>query len=374
MAQGAKVESLDAFKTFRAALIKFAESGNVALTSADSDIDRTLTWLERDQTTFWNGQLRKRHENVVRCEDAVRQKRLFKGSDGREQSAVDEMKALSTAKRLREEAEQKCIAVKKAIQILRKEAQLYKGRVQKLATTLQSDIPNAVRQLDGMAAQIEHYLSIQTDGAGVGLSEAAESIAQAAASAPKFGHEKLRDRTPKAEERLAAPVKAMTGDDAFFQPWVVGAVEPWQKEAISKLSIEMSPVDPEQKVIVARKCWTAAGVYLERMEGAFEGDSGWVIGATEDAADAAGPREFDSVRAADVIAARPDLAVILGLPVGFLVVLDGGGIAAILDGPGLDVWAIALMTIGQSADTESPAVSTSEGTAPAQPETSATNP
>src|SRR3954470_9873923 len=177
---GARVESVDAIRLFRAALIKFAESGNVAMTSADTDVDRTLSWLEREQTVYWSNQVRKRHEFVQRCEDAVRQKRLFKGFDGREQSAVDEMKALSNARRMREEAEQKVLAVKRAIQTLQKESQLYRGRVQKLATTLQQDIPNAVRMLDAMVGQLEGYLAIQTDGAGLGLAEAAESIAKAA--------------------------------------------------------------------------------------------------------------------------------------------------------------------------------------------------
>ena len=82
MAEGARIYSTDALAIFRAALIKFAESGNSALTSADSDIERVIGWLERDQTTYWAGQVRKRHERVLQLEDAVRQKRLYKEIDG----------------------------------------------------------------------------------------------------------------------------------------------------------------------------------------------------------------------------------------------------------------------------------------------------
>src|ERR1035438_9863285 len=98
MAEGARINSVDALSMFRAALIKFAENGNVALTSADSDIDRVLGWLERDQTTYWAGQIRKRHEIVLKWEDAIRQKRLYKEVDGTTKSAVDEMKQLQIAK------------------------------------------------------------------------------------------------------------------------------------------------------------------------------------------------------------------------------------------------------------------------------------
>ena len=343
MAQaGARVESIDAIKLFRAALIKFAESGNVALTSADSDVDRTLSWLEREQTVYWANQLRKRHEFVLRCEDAVRQKRIFKGFDGREQSAVDEMKALSNARRMREDAEKKTIAVKKAIQVLQKESQLYRGRVQKLATTLQSDIPNAVRMLDAMVAQLEQYVSIQTDGAGIGLAEAAESIAKAAGPR-RVGTERLRELTPAPEKRATTPLKSLTADDPFRKPWVPGVIDKWQHDALASLTIErVLPLDPEQRVIVARNSWQQPRVYLERLTPAFEGDSGWFIGSPEE-----GPlaiNEYDAIRLGDVLAAREDLVDLLSLPVGFLFVLDSGGIAAMLDAAGLDVWAVAMMT------------------------------
>src|SRR5450432_2504349 len=107
MAEGARIHSVDALSIFRAALIKFAENGNVALTSADSDIDRVLGWLERDQVTYWAGQIRKRHEIVLRWEDAIRQKRLYKNIDGTTKSAVDEQKEWQKAKRAEEEARQK---------------------------------------------------------------------------------------------------------------------------------------------------------------------------------------------------------------------------------------------------------------------------
>ena len=84
--QGAKVDDIEALKTLRVALIKFQEIGNAALSGAESDVDRTLGWMEQ-QGTFWTGQLRKRHDEVMKCEEAVRSKRLFKGADGRVQSA-----------------------------------------------------------------------------------------------------------------------------------------------------------------------------------------------------------------------------------------------------------------------------------------------
>jgi hypothetical protein len=346
MAQGAKVDSIDAVKIFRAALIKFAEVGNVALTAADSDIDRVQGWLERDQTVYWAGQLRKRHEEVIRCEEAVREKRLTKNFDGTTKSAVDEMKALTVAKRRREEAEQKCLMVKKAIQVLRKEAQLYKGRTQRLATSLQGDLPRAVHQIDNMLSHLETYLSLQTAGEGISIGEAAESMAQAASS--RVGIERLRDRTPTPQQRQAAAPRALAPDDSFFQPWAAGAVQDWQREAVAKLAIERQIIDPEQKIIIARNSWQQQRIYLERMTPESEQDSGWFLGEVDRVE---GEKiEYDAIRVGDLIAARPDLMDLLALPPGFLIALDAGGPSAMLDGAGLDVWAVALISGEPSAE------------------------
>ena len=347
MAVGAKVGSVDALKVFRACLIKFAEVGNVSMTAADSDIDRTLGWLERDQTTYWAGQLRKRHAEVMQREDELRQKKLFKGPDGSTQSVVDEMKAVATAKRRKEEAEQKNIAVQKAIQILRKESLLYKGRVQKLATVLQSDVPRAVHRLDVMITHLDEYFAIETAGGGLPTGEAVSSVAKAE-STRRIGPDQLRDQTPNVDQRKAAPVRSPAADDALFGKWAAGELAAWQGEALGKMAIDRQVVDPEQKVVVLRNAWQSPKIYLERKEPAFEGDSGWFLGAVDVPPDL--PIEYDALRTGDLIAAQPDLAELFSLPVGFLMVMDAAGPTALLDAAGLDVWAVALMTT-QSAST-----------------------
>src|SRR5688572_27632232 len=82
MGERAAVESVEALRHFRAALWKFAETANSALADAEGEISRTMSWLEREQPTYWEGQIRKRHELVERCKDAVRMKKLYKGPTG----------------------------------------------------------------------------------------------------------------------------------------------------------------------------------------------------------------------------------------------------------------------------------------------------
>ena len=155
----AKVEDLDAIKSLKRAIWKFAEAANVALGDAEGEMNRAVMWLEGEQRAYWEGQVRKRHDLVERAREAVRMKKIFKDSTGRQQSAIDEEKALKVAQKRLEEAEQKVVAVKKHTAKLRKEILLYKGHVQRFATAVQNDLPMASAQLDGLLDRLQKYVA-----------------------------------------------------------------------------------------------------------------------------------------------------------------------------------------------------------------------
>src|SRR5262249_22602425 len=144
----ARVESIDALKSLKAALLKFAEGANIALADAESEVIQTMNWLENEQVSYWQSQLRQRTELVASCLEAVRMKKLYKDSAGRTPSAIEEEKALRKAKIMLEEAQEKIGAVRRAIVRMDKEVPLYKGLVQRFGTTVVTDIPAAAAQLD----------------------------------------------------------------------------------------------------------------------------------------------------------------------------------------------------------------------------------
>jgi hypothetical protein len=366
MAEGARIYSTDALAIFRAALIKFSESGNSALTSADSDIERMLGWLEREQTVYWASQVRKRHDRVLQLEDAVRQKRLYKEVDGTTKSAVDEMKMLQAAKRAEDEAVQKTVTVKRAIGHLRKEAMMYKGRVQKLATTLQSDIPAAVHSLDQMMDHIEAYLQLQSTGEGINLGGSVEQISRAAGS-EKVGLERLRDQTPKPDQRLNATFTVVGPDHPMHQPWKAGVMQDWQLKMLAGLGIDRALPDPDTRVVLHPEVWTSSKIYLERLDPTSEQDSGWYIGPALDALPQGDPPAYIAVRLGDIIQARADFTELLGLPGSTLIVLDAGGPAAMFDQMGLDIWALAMIKAAEPAKEQpAPAPTDAPTDAPAE--------
>jgi hypothetical protein len=156
----ARVEDLDAIKAFKRAIWKFAEAANVALGDAEGEMNRALMWLEGEQRAYWEGQVRKRADLVERAKEAVRMKKIFKDSTGRQQSAVDEEKKLKVAIKRFEEAEEKVAAVKKHTAKLRKEILMYKGHVQRFATAVQNDLPMASAQLDGLLDRLQQYVAL----------------------------------------------------------------------------------------------------------------------------------------------------------------------------------------------------------------------
>jgi hypothetical protein len=160
MSNPARVESVEALKMFRRAIIKFIESAQVAMGDAESEMQRRLNWLENEQDSHWQGQIRKRSEDVAKAKDAVRQKELFKDFAGRTPSADQEKKALRLAIARLEEAERKLAAVRKYAKKLPKEIEVYKGTVQRFATTVQSDLPTAAGKLDAMIRKLEEYAAL----------------------------------------------------------------------------------------------------------------------------------------------------------------------------------------------------------------------
>lgn len=159
MPAGARVQDIDAIRLFRAALIKFTDASNVAMTDADGEITRKLSWLESEQTMFWTRQIRKWTEEVNRAKDAVRQKRIFKDAMGRQQSTIDEEKHLKKCQATLDECETKLANTRRHAKQLQREHLLYRGGVQRLATLLSSDMPNAIALLDRVTQQLQQYVA-----------------------------------------------------------------------------------------------------------------------------------------------------------------------------------------------------------------------
>lgn len=164
MAKSANVASIDCIRAFRADLVKFIEKVRAAASEAEADLHKTLNWIERDQSVYWTGQIRKRQETLSRAQEALRMKKLFRQADGSFPSAVDEEKAVRVARMRLEEADYKTKRVAVWSRRLPTEFQLFKGGIQGLMNQLFGDLPRAVMHLEQMAATLESYVALAPAG------------------------------------------------------------------------------------------------------------------------------------------------------------------------------------------------------------------
>jgi hypothetical protein len=231
MSEIARVESVDALKEFRVALIKFAEAANGALGDSESEVQRMQMWLENDQTSHWTSQIRKRTEVVSRCKEALRMKKVFKDATGGKASYIDEEKALAKATRALEEAQQKMAATKSWARKFPKEAAAFKGSIQRMSTFVLADVPVAAAKLDRMTAALKAYIafvapsfdnvSVESPSSGPGTPP---SAAEPPAAVPPEG-EVAQAVAPEAEAPAVVAPDAETVKEEPVEAAAVAAPE-----------------------------------------------------------------------------------------------------------------------------------------------------
>jgi hypothetical protein len=343
MSETARIDSIAELRTFRVALVKFAEACNVALGDSESDMQRTLQWLDRDQVSYWNNQLAKRAETVARCKEAVRMKKLFKSPTGSQQSAVEEEKALRIAIRNYEEAEQKIVACKQWSKRLQKEIMMYKGGVTRFTSVLGGDIPRALAMLDAMATSLEEYASLSAGAGGAAAAAATTGGYSAHSGLPSmsrspdeiggkaagvFDIAALRANVPPPEVRAAAPET-----DIREEKWELPALSTDVRKSVVELKQPLTPVESSQTLVMAKGAWSAPRVYFERRAATSPRDTGWYIAST----DTTGIVALNKVLVRELLEIRPDFRELLTLPEGYLAILDADGVRSVFTPVGEDL-------------------------------------
>jgi hypothetical protein len=209
----------------------------------------------------------------------------------------------------------------------------FQGQIQRLASTVQLDIPNAVAELDRMVGLLDEYVAMSSRSAAPGA--AAEDQGGVGRGAPAeegvggIDWKRCRRMTPPPSARAAAPA-GLVG----FGPWKIGEIKVDQQEMLQAIALPVDPPAAEERVVLARDVADAKFVFLERLTPAFPGDSGWFIGATAEGT----VSDCIALNVAEIIAMRQDFARILTLPRGTLVGMDEHGIAALLDAADAERW------------------------------------
>lgn len=187
MADKANVTSVEALETFRAQLLVYVSKARPTIEEVSSDIQRTRSWLENEQRSHWEKQLRKRNLVLEQAKQALSSAKIanFKKDATLEQMAVHK------AKHAVEEAEAKLKMLKIWNRDFDGKVEPLVRQLEKLHTFLSHDIVQASAYLARAITTLQDYANLAAP-------------AMAAAELPASGQE----NAPEAAATAAEPPSA----------------------------------------------------------------------------------------------------------------------------------------------------------------------
>ena len=157
--QTANVSSIDALRSFKAALVRFAAEVEAALVTLELEARRASDWVEDDRSRYWPQQARKASDLLSEARLALERCEVrISGEDAR--SCYDERKAVEKAKRRLHLAEEKTQAVRRWRAQMHKETEEFQVQLARMKQYIETDLLRAVATLDRMIAALDRYVTI----------------------------------------------------------------------------------------------------------------------------------------------------------------------------------------------------------------------
>lgn len=164
MSNQARVNSIDALRQVRAALIVFTERAQSALGEVNSDAQKTIMRLRLEAGPRWNKRLRERQDAWVSARSELIRKQASFSSDN--PTCIEQRKLVDKAKAAVDEAHQKIERIKRLITELERQYTLYKGHSAGLSEQVSRSLPLAVARIDRMTDALETYRSVNPASSG----------------------------------------------------------------------------------------------------------------------------------------------------------------------------------------------------------------
>lgn len=156
----ANIQSLDAVRDVRLALIAFGERSELALAELRAKIDRTLAWLEQDRPMYWREQERRAYDGVAGARVAYESCRT-RTVGGRHSECIEEKIALQRAKSRLEFCHQKMEVVRRWNVEAARQVDEYRGRSGPLQRRLEDEVPKVIALLSRMIESLEAYADVR---------------------------------------------------------------------------------------------------------------------------------------------------------------------------------------------------------------------
>lgn len=345
----ANVNSFRALQEAKAALDMFIREAAAAVSEADSDLQRTLSWLEREALPHWERVIKQAQQEVEAARSEFYRQQLI--ANPSTPTALQQRKAWDRAKVRLEEAYGKQKVVRSWLTQWEREGALYKGQMSALTEAITHDLPKATARLNRMVELLDQYAALRAperaesapppataaeageggapDGTDADAFAPLEGAPTVEAGALPDALALLRARTPPAGLRLATPLT-----DPTMVVSAPGRVHEQDLGTLERLAIPMSPVRPDQRVALRSGALASPVFYMERTAPARDDDSGWFLASSGGIMGT----DLQAIPAWALLMKRPDLEPLLSLPVGTLVSIADHRVQALLDADNVDVW------------------------------------
>lgn len=152
-----KVLSVDVLERLAAAMVRCQEDLAAALLEADSEVERSIVWVERDRVPHWRKRMQRLDHEVLEARSALFRKENHRVSRDSKPSTVDERKALAKAQAAMEDADRRWKASQRWSQELPRQQAEYKRGVNLLAAMVDRELPAAIGALRRMSIALERY-------------------------------------------------------------------------------------------------------------------------------------------------------------------------------------------------------------------------
>src|SRR5690606_255007 len=143
----ANIRSIQALRDFRAALIVYLDDATLAVQAMAMELQKTFEWIEHDRPHYWNNQLKRGFDLVAQTRSNLDSCRM-RTVAGHKPACIEEKYAFAHAQQRLQLCQDQLKLIKQIAHHLQHDADEFRGRLSKLQTFLDVDLPQAIAGLE----------------------------------------------------------------------------------------------------------------------------------------------------------------------------------------------------------------------------------
>ncbi len=161
MKPAAHVKSIDSLRVFRSNLKRYLEATRSILEGLKVESNRAMNWVEHDQSRYWPRAAKRSSDRLVEARNALLRCKMA-AVEGQSKSCVDEKKEVEAAVARLRYCERQVRIVRQWRQKMRHSTEEFSGKIARLSSFVEDELPKAIASLDRRIAALDKYAEQKT--------------------------------------------------------------------------------------------------------------------------------------------------------------------------------------------------------------------